>query len=118
MLPLSEKIADLQDSLSVRPSLPGGLTQREVEVLRLLELGMTNQEIADVLYIAVRTVSNHVTNILEKLKCNNRVEAAAFAHRHKLTAPIHIGEMLLEKVKSDDLEGAADFARRHGLVSS
>jgi DNA-binding CsgD family transcriptional regulator len=87
MLPLSEKIAELRESSSVRPSLPGGLTPREVEVLGLMAEGKTNQEIAVELFIAERTASNHVSNILAKIKCGNRAAAAAFAHRHGLVKP-------------------------------
>lgn len=87
MLPLIAKIAELRESSSVRPSPPGGLTPREVEVLGLLAQGKTNQEIAVELFIAERTASNHVSNILAKLNCGNRVEAAAFAHRHGLVKP-------------------------------
>jgi DNA-binding CsgD family transcriptional regulator/tetratricopeptide (TPR) repeat protein len=87
MLPLSEKIAVLRESSSVRPSPPGGLTPREVEVLGLVAQGKTNQEIAMELFIAERTASNHVSNILAKINCGNRVEAAAFAHRHGLVKP-------------------------------
>jgi DNA-binding CsgD family transcriptional regulator len=87
MLPLIAKIAELRESSSVRPSPPGGLTPREVDVLGLLAQGKTNQEIAVELFIAERTASNHVSNILAKLNCGNRVEAAAFAHRHGLVKP-------------------------------
>jgi DNA-binding CsgD family transcriptional regulator/tetratricopeptide (TPR) repeat protein len=87
MLPLSEKIAVLRESSSVRPSPPGGLTPREIEVLGLVAQGKTNKEIAVELFIAVRTASNHVSNILAKINCGNRVEAAAWAHRHALVKP-------------------------------
>ena len=63
---------------------PDGLTQREVEVLRLLLIGMTNQEIADRLFISVKTAANHVSHILEKTETSNRTEAAAYAIRHHL----------------------------------
>jgi DNA-binding CsgD family transcriptional regulator len=86
MLPLSEKIAGLR-SASVRPLPPGGLTSRELEVLVLLAHGKTNKEIAAELFIAERTASNHVSNILARIKCGNRTEAAAFAHRHGLVKP-------------------------------
>jgi DNA-binding NarL/FixJ family response regulator len=87
MLPLIAKMAELRESSSVRPSPPGGLTPREFVVLGLLAQGKTNQEIAVELFIAERTASNHVSNILAKLNCGNRVEAAAFAHRHGLVKP-------------------------------
>ena len=58
---------------------PGGLTERELEVLRLLAEGLTNREIAQTLDIVERTVSFHVSNILEKLDVLSRVEAAMWA---------------------------------------
>jgi predicted ATPase/DNA-binding CsgD family transcriptional regulator len=86
MLPLSAKIAEL-GSAAIRPSPPGGLTPRELDVLVLVAQGKTNKEIAAELFIAERTASNHVSNILAKIKCGNRVEAAAFAHRHGMVKP-------------------------------
>ena len=60
------------------------LTDREREVLKLLALGKRNKEIADELFIAEKTVKNHVSNILWKLECNDRTQAALFAARVKL----------------------------------
>lgn len=60
------------------------LTDREVEVLRLVARGLVNREIADSLGIAENTVKNHVRNILEKLHLHSRVEAAVYAHRQRL----------------------------------
>ncbi len=60
------------------------LTDREVEVLRLVARGLVNREIADDLGIAENTVKNHVRNILEKLHLHSRVEAAVYAHRQRL----------------------------------
>lgn len=57
------------------------LTAREMEVLALLVDGRTNPEIAEVLFISPRTVSVHVTHILEKLGVENRSAAVAFALR-------------------------------------
>ena len=57
------------------------LSQREVELLRLLATGKSNQEIADALFISLNTVATHVRNILTKTGCINRTEAAAYAHR-------------------------------------
>ncbi|HEX9342188.1 MAG TPA: AAA family ATPase [Actinomycetota bacterium] len=59
----------------------GGLTPRELEVLRLVAAGRSNQQIADTLYISRKTASVHVSNILGKLGVHTRVEAAATAHR-------------------------------------
>jgi len=60
------------------------LTEREVEVLRLVAKGMSNKEIAAELVIAENTVKNHVRNILEKLQMKSRMEAAMYAVREKL----------------------------------
>ena len=60
------------------------LTDREVEVLRLIAAGKSNQEIAGELVISINTVTNHVKNILGKTGSANRTEAAAFAYRHGL----------------------------------
>jgi DNA-binding CsgD family transcriptional regulator len=58
-----------------------GLTAREAEVLELIALGRTNREIADALFITVKTAGTHVSNILGKLGVAGRGEAAALAHR-------------------------------------
>jgi len=63
------------------------LTSREREVLRLIAAGRSNREIASVLFIAPKTASVHVSNILGKLGAASRTEAAAIAHREGLTAP-------------------------------
>jgi DNA-binding NarL/FixJ family response regulator len=62
----------------------GGLTEREREVLRLVALGKSNREIAAELFIAPKTASVHVSNILGKLGAASRTEAAAIAHREGL----------------------------------
>ncbi len=60
------------------------LTEREVEVLRLVAQGLTNQEIAESLVIGERTVRTHVSNILGKLHLANRTQAALYALREGL----------------------------------
>jgi DNA-binding CsgD family transcriptional regulator len=60
------------------------LTSREREVLRLIAAGRSNREIASVLFIAPKTASVHVSNILGKLGAASRTEAAAIAHREGL----------------------------------
>ncbi len=60
------------------------LTERELEVLRLVARGMSNRDIAAELVIAENTVKNHVRSILEKLQVRSRVEAAMYAVREKL----------------------------------
>ena len=60
------------------------LTDRELEVLRLVAQGKSNREIAGDLYISENTVKNHVRNILEKLHMHTRMEAVMYAVREKL----------------------------------
>jgi DNA-binding NarL/FixJ family response regulator len=66
------------------PAYPDGLTQREVEVLRLIALGRSNPAIAQELFISPNTVAHHVTNILNKTNTANRTEAATYAGQHGL----------------------------------
>lgn len=61
---------------------PGPLTPREREVLRLLALGLNNEEIAERLVITRRTVQNHVSSIYGKLELASRAEAVLYAIRH------------------------------------
>ncbi len=70
------------DSVPEPPRL--GLTAREYEVLRLVSTGRSNREIAEELFISVKTASVHVSNILGKLGVSSRGEAAAIAHRRHL----------------------------------
>ena len=65
-------------------SPPGRLTERELEVLRLLANGRSNREIADVLIISVHTVARHVQNIFLKLGLSSRAAATAYAYEHDL----------------------------------
>jgi DNA-binding CsgD family transcriptional regulator len=77
---------------TVTPPLPAAasslddLSQREVEVLRLLAAGKSNRDIAEALYISLNTVATHVRSILTKTGTANRTEAAAYALRHGLLA--------------------------------
>jgi ATP/maltotriose-dependent transcriptional regulator MalT len=64
-----------------RPSYPDGLSEREVEVLRLVAAGKSNAQIADELVISLNTVQRHVGNILSKTGLANRTQAASYAHR-------------------------------------
>jgi DNA-binding NarL/FixJ family response regulator len=62
-----------------------GLTPRERDVLRLLAKGQSDKEMADGLFIGLRTVETHVSNVLSKLGARNRAEAAVIATREHLT---------------------------------
>jgi DNA-binding CsgD family transcriptional regulator len=65
---------------------PGGLTEREVEVLRLVAEGRSNHDIAEVLVLSQKTVERHLSNIFTKLDVPSRTAAAAYAHEHGLTS--------------------------------
>jgi DNA-binding CsgD family transcriptional regulator len=88
MRPLMERVAARLDGLAAgpppAPAYPDGLTQREVEVLRLIALGKSNLAIAQELFISSNTVAHHVTNILNKTNTANRTEAATYAGQHGL----------------------------------
>jgi DNA-binding NarL/FixJ family response regulator len=65
--------------------LPGGLSERELEVLRLVAEGRSNPDIARVLVLSHKTVARHLSNIFVKLGVTSRTAAAAYAHEHGLT---------------------------------
>lgn len=58
-----------------------GLSPRELEVLRLMANGLTNQQVADELFLSRRTVTSHVTSILGKLDLSSRTAAVSYAIR-------------------------------------
>ncbi|MGG0736771.1 response regulator [Niallia taxi] len=60
------------------------LTAREMEILLLMAEGKSNQEIADVLFIAIKTVKTHVSNILSKLQVQDRTQAVIYAFKYRL----------------------------------
>ena len=62
----------------------GGLTARELDVVRLVAAGRTNREIADVLVISEKTVARHLSNVFTKLGLANRAAATAYAYEHGL----------------------------------
>jgi NarL family two-component system response regulator LiaR len=66
------------------PNLYEDLTKRETEVLKLIAQGKSNQEIADELFITLKTVKTHVSNILSKLQVEDRTQAAIYALKHKI----------------------------------
>ena len=70
--------------VSRRRDGPAGLTQREVEVLKLLARGLSNKEVAERLVISPKTVANHVEHIYGKIGCSSRAAAGLFAMRHGL----------------------------------
>jgi DNA-binding CsgD family transcriptional regulator len=74
-----EKLSERQPS-----SAPGGLSLREVQVLRLVAAGKTNRAIADELFLSERTVHRHLSNIFTKLDVTSRSAATAYAFQHDL----------------------------------
>jgi class 3 adenylate cyclase/pimeloyl-ACP methyl ester carboxylesterase len=79
------RLWELAPAAPARTALPAGLSEREAEVLRLIALGRTNQQIAEQLVISPNTVARHVAHIFDKTGAANRTEAARFAALHGLT---------------------------------
>ena len=65
-----------------RAQNPGGLSRREVDVLRLAARGLTTQEIADRLYISPKTADHHIQHIYNKISVSTRAAAALWAMQH------------------------------------
>lgn len=80
----SSTVGDVGANEPVEAIEPTSLTPRELEVLRLLDAGLSDREIGEALFIAPRTASFHVTNLLGKLDVDSRTAAATFAIRHRL----------------------------------
>ena len=83
---LTDKIFKQINKLSAKPSnnKPLGLTDREVEVLRLVANGDSNRTIANKLFISEKTVKNHLTSIFQKLDVVDRTQAALLAVKEKI----------------------------------
>jgi ATP/maltotriose-dependent transcriptional regulator MalT len=73
----------VRDLNSPRP-LPGGLTEREAQVLRLVTAGRTNREVAAELYLSEKTVARHLSNIFTKIGVSSRAAATAYAFEHRI----------------------------------
>jgi DNA-binding CsgD family transcriptional regulator len=71
-------------SRSLKPAATGGLSAREVQVLRLVAAGKTNRQVAGALFISERTVERHLSNIFNKLDLPSRAAATAYAYEHQL----------------------------------
>ncbi|MGH2601072.1 MAG: LuxR C-terminal-related transcriptional regulator, partial [Dehalococcoidia bacterium] len=78
----AKRVRDLRG----RTTLPGGLTEREAEVLTLIATGKSNREIAGSLFISQKTVARHLSNIFTKLGLSSRTAAAAYAFEHGLAS--------------------------------
>jgi DNA-binding NarL/FixJ family response regulator len=81
---LAEVRAALAEAGEGVAPLPGGLTARQAEVLRLLASGLSNKEIAGQLYLSPATVERHLATVYRKLGVTGRVEAARYAIAHGL----------------------------------
>lgn len=75
-----------------RRAWPAGLSQREIEVLRLLARGMTNKQIAEALVVAPATIDHHVRHIYTKIGCATRLAATLFAMEHRLLSETGVGQ--------------------------
>lgn len=81
----SRVIAELQGRRGAEPNWFRELSDRELEVLRLIADGRSNTEIAGHLFISEKTVKSHVSNVLAKLHVADRTQAAVYAWRHGIT---------------------------------
>jgi two-component system NarL family response regulator len=82
---LIQEFGNLARRADARRAMPAPrLTDRELEVLKLVARGLTNRDIAEQLYISENTVKNHVRNILEKLHLHSRMEAVIYAVKERL----------------------------------
>ena len=87
--PTLERVAEIEAMLPrtrrTSSTFPAGLTQREVEVLRLVAQGMTDAEAAEELFLSPRTIGQHLRNVYNKINVSNRAAAASWATEHGLT---------------------------------
>jgi DNA-binding CsgD family transcriptional regulator len=83
-LALQQAAAVTELPLAHRPRLPGDLTERELEILRLVAAGKSSRLISEELVLSVRTVDRHIINIYSKLDMRTRAQATAYAHTHGL----------------------------------
>ena len=83
---LVSAITTRDESPTAKPKAPGleDLTEREIEVLKLIASGKSNREIADEMVISEKTVKTHVSNVLSKLNLDDRTQAAIYALKHGL----------------------------------
>jgi NarL family two-component system response regulator LiaR len=83
---IAQKLLKELSLTSEQPPSPDPLTEREVEVLKLIARGLSNQEIADSLVVSIATVYTHVSKILDKLHLASRTQAALYALREGLAS--------------------------------
>lgn len=81
---LAERARPADPSDNAPEALPDGLTRQEAEVLSLIASGLSNQEIAERLFVGEATVKTHVNRIFAKTGSRDRAQAVRYAHRHGL----------------------------------
>ena len=82
--PVLSPLAPSLKEAATAPKYPGGLSTREVEVLRLVAQGLTDAQVAEQLVISPRTVNWHLTSIYSKLQVSSRSAATRYAIEHHL----------------------------------
>jgi DNA-binding NarL/FixJ family response regulator len=90
---IARRVAAARDRTAERQPVEA-LTPRELEVLRALTEGLSTPEICDRLFIAPNTLRTHVQNIMGKLRVHSKLEAVAFALRHRLVEPPRVDDRL------------------------
>lgn len=86
IISIARRVAEARDKTTDRPSVDP-LTQRELEVLRALTQGLSTPEICEQLFITPNTLRTHVQNIMGKLHVHSKLEAVAYALRHRMVEP-------------------------------
>lgn len=66
-----------------------GLTRRQIEIMSLMDKGLSNQEIADILYISKATVKTHINQLFKTFQVNNRINCLRAAQKAGLFIPVH-----------------------------
>lgn len=101
-------VACAEGGTSRRPRPPAGLTERQVEVLRVLAAGLSNRAIGNRLGISVRTAEHHVQDVYARIGVTSRAAAALFAMEHGLLGPEDVGS------SADERSSPKAHPRRHG----
>ncbi len=89
---------------------PGGLTDREIEVVRLVAKGRSDRQIGDELYVSPRTVNAHIRNILGKTECGNRTELSVWAAEHGVIQDSAEKARAIPGAMLDDAGGRQSYA--------